>query len=91
MARASEATTELQRFEFALLGRLIGRPVVQIVHGEGSRKDQMDSLIRRFWYLNLANERIALTAGEPDRLRQRQHHRALPPDRAALLSPSRNS
>jgi glycosyltransferase involved in cell wall biosynthesis len=55
------ATTELQRFELGLLGRLIGRPVVQIVHGEGSRKDRMDSLIRRFWYLNLLNERIALS------------------------------
>jgi len=58
---ARKATTELQRFEFGLLGRLIGRPVVQIVHGEGSRKDRMDSLIRRFWYLNLVNERIALS------------------------------
>lgn len=55
------ATTELQRFEFGLIGRLLGRPVVQIVHGEGSRKDRMDSLIRRFWYLNLVNERIALS------------------------------
>ncbi|MCX5495981.1 glycosyltransferase [Kaistia dalseonensis] len=58
---APEATTELQRFELGLIGRLIGRPVVQIVHGEGSRKDKMDSLIRRFWYLNLVNERIALS------------------------------
>ena len=58
------ATTELQRFEFAAIGRMIGRPVLQIVHGEGSRKDQMDSLIRRFWYLNLANERLALSLAD---------------------------
>ena len=61
LGAARKATTELQRFEFGLLGRLIGRPVVQLVHGEGSRKDRMDSLIRRFWYLNLVNERIALS------------------------------
>jgi len=61
LGAARKATTELQRFEFGLLGRLIGRPVVQVVHGEGSRKDRMDSLIRRFWYLNLVNERIALS------------------------------
>ncbi|MBN9060715.1 MAG: hypothetical protein J0H21_16280, partial [Rhizobiales bacterium] len=57
---APHATTELQRFEFAPIGRMLGRPVVQLVHGEGSRKDQMDSLIKRFWYINALNERIAL-------------------------------
>ncbi|MCX5513186.1 hypothetical protein C3941_01105 [Kaistia algarum] len=61
LGEGPNATTELQRFELGLLGRLIGRPVVQIVHGEGSRKDRMDSLIRRFWYVNLLNERIALS------------------------------
>lgn len=39
---------------------MLGRPVVQLVHGEGSRKDQMDSLIKRFWYINAVNERITL-------------------------------
>lgn len=61
LGEGEAATTELQRFEFGLIGRMLGRPVVQIVHGEGSRKDRMDSLIRRFWYLNLVNERIALS------------------------------
>lgn len=64
LGEGTAATTELQRFEFGLIGRLIGRPVLQIVHGEGSRKDQMDSLIRRFWYLNLANERLALSLAD---------------------------
>jgi glycosyltransferase involved in cell wall biosynthesis len=64
LGAGAEATTELQRFEFGLLGRLIGRPVVQIVHGEGSRKDRMDSLIKRFWYVNLVNERIALSLAD---------------------------
>lgn len=64
LGEGTAATTELQRFEFALIGRMIGRPVLQIVHGEGSRKDQMDSLIRRFWYVNLANERLALSLAD---------------------------
>jgi glycosyltransferase involved in cell wall biosynthesis len=30
------------------------------VHGEGSRDDKMDSLIKRFWFLHALNEKIAL-------------------------------
>jgi glycosyltransferase involved in cell wall biosynthesis len=53
-------TAELQRFETALIARALGLPAVQVVHGEGSRNDRMDSLIRRFWFLHALNERIAL-------------------------------
>jgi glycosyltransferase involved in cell wall biosynthesis len=54
------ATAELQRFETALVARALGLPAVQVVHGEGSRNDRMDSLIRRFWFLHALNEKIAL-------------------------------
>ena len=60
-AIGSAATTfELQRFEFALVPFLMNYPVVQIIHGEGSRDEKMDSLIKKFWFLHRLNEQIAL-------------------------------
>ena len=56
---AASATIELQRFEFALLGPLLGRPIVQVIHGEGSKTDKMDSLIKKFWFLHRINEDVA--------------------------------
>jgi glycosyltransferase involved in cell wall biosynthesis len=57
---ASRATIELQRFEFALFARLLGRPTVQVIHGEGTKKDKMDSLIKKFWFIHRLNEQIAI-------------------------------
>ena len=57
---ASGATIELQRFEFALLARLLGRPTVQVIHGEGTKNDKMDSLIKNFWFIHRINEQIAI-------------------------------
>ncbi|MEZ5841647.1 MAG: glycosyltransferase [Hyphomicrobiales bacterium] len=54
------ATIELQRFEFAPFARALGLPTVQIVHGEGSKDQKMDSLIKRFWFIHATAERIAL-------------------------------
>jgi glycosyltransferase involved in cell wall biosynthesis len=53
-------TVELQRFEFALVPFLMGYPIVQVIHGEGSREDKMDSLIKRYWFLHRLNELIAI-------------------------------
>jgi glycosyltransferase involved in cell wall biosynthesis len=60
VAAASTATVELQRFEFALFARLLGRPTVQVIHGEGTKNDKMDSLIKTFWFIHRMNERIAI-------------------------------
>jgi glycosyltransferase involved in cell wall biosynthesis len=60
VAAASTATIELQRFEFALLARLLGRPTVQVIHGEGTKNDTMDSLIKTFWFIHRMNEQIAI-------------------------------
>ena len=60
IAAASTATVELQRFEFALLARLLGRPTVQVIHGEGTKNDKMDSLIKTFWFIHRMNEQIAI-------------------------------
>jgi glycosyltransferase involved in cell wall biosynthesis len=57
---APSATIELQRFEFAVLGPLLGRPIVQVIHGEGARTDKMDSLIKKFWFVHRANEEVAI-------------------------------
>ncbi len=58
--KSSRATAELQRFETAIIPRLLGIAAVQTVHGEGSKNDKMDSLIKKLWFLHSLNERIAL-------------------------------
>jgi glycosyltransferase involved in cell wall biosynthesis len=57
---APSASIELQRFEFAALGPLLRRPSLQVIHGEGSKTDKMDSLIRKFWFLHRMNEALAI-------------------------------
>lgn len=54
------ASADLQRFEFALIPKLIGLKTVQMVHGEGSKDQKMDSLIKKYWFVHAANERLAL-------------------------------
>ena len=56
----ASATIELQRFEFAALGPLLRRPTVQVIHGEGTKDDKMDSLIKKFWYVHRLNEEVAV-------------------------------
>ena len=51
---------ELQRFEFATLPLLLGKPAIQVIHGEGSKADKMDSLIKKYWYIHRMNEEIAI-------------------------------
>ena len=58
--RGARASADLQRFEFALAPRLLGLRHVQMVHGEGNKNDRMDSLIKSYWFIHRANERLAL-------------------------------
>lgn len=58
------SSCEIERFEFAMLPRLLRRPFVLLVHNEGSREDKMDSLLKRHWYLHRASERIAATLAD---------------------------
>jgi glycosyltransferase involved in cell wall biosynthesis len=51
---------ELQRFEFALFPLVLGKPAIQIIHGEGSKADKMDSLIKKYWFIHRMNEEIAI-------------------------------
>lgn len=58
------ATIELQRFEFALIPRLLRRPAIQIIHGEGSKRDKMDSLIKKYWFIHRTMEEIAIRTAQ---------------------------
>lgn len=58
--QGSQASADLQRFEFALLPKLLGLPTVQMIYGEGSKDQKMDSLIKKYWFLHRANEWLAV-------------------------------
>jgi glycosyltransferase involved in cell wall biosynthesis len=62
--KGSPASVELQRYEFAMLPKLLGRRFVLMIHNEGSKDDEMDSLLKRYWFLHLLNERIAVTLAD---------------------------
>lgn len=53
------ATIELQRFEFSLIPFLLRKPVIQVIHGDGSKDDKMDSLLKKYWFAHRVNEAIA--------------------------------
>ena len=57
---SAPASCEIERFEFAVLPRLLRRPCVLMVHNEERRDAAMDSLVKRYWWLHRANERAAL-------------------------------
>lgn len=54
------AAAEVERHEFAPLARLLGLRLVLLVHSEGERGAVMDSLLRRYWWINDATEWLAL-------------------------------
>ncbi|GAC1331534.1 MAG: hypothetical protein NVSMB26_10030 [Beijerinckiaceae bacterium] len=58
------ASADMQRFEFASLPRLLGLRTVQWVHNEGGKDDKMDSLLKRYWFVHAASERIALALAD---------------------------
>ena len=55
-------SVDLQRVEFASLVRALGIPFVQMLHGEGAPKLQMDSLLKSYRYLHNVNEWMAIKA-----------------------------
>jgi len=57
---SSPASAEVERFEFAPIARFLGCPLVVLVHNEGDpKKDKMDSLLTRYWWINDAAEWLA--------------------------------
>ena len=61
LAHRMPSSADLQRFEFAPFAKALRVPVVQVVHGEGRKDQKMDSLIKKFWYIQAMNEKIAMS------------------------------
>lgn len=54
-------SAELRRIEYAIFPYLLRVPFIQMLHGgEVSPNQPMDSLLKRYWFLQALNERISL-------------------------------
>lgn len=62
--RARRCSIDLRRVEFSWLPTLLRRPFVQMLHGEGAPKMQMDSLLRKYSFVHNMGERFAVTMSE---------------------------
>jgi len=60
--RERPTSVDLQRVEYATIVRGIGVPFVQMLHGEGAPKLQMDSLLKSYRYVHNVNEWLAVKA-----------------------------
>jgi glycosyltransferase involved in cell wall biosynthesis len=60
LIRSRRCSIDLRRVEFSWLPALLRLPFVQMLHGEGVPKLQMDSLLRRYWFVHNAGERFAI-------------------------------
>ena len=59
LSAGTPASVEVERFEFAPMARALG-PLVVMVHNEGDpKRDKMDSLLSRYWWINDAAEWMA--------------------------------
>jgi glycosyltransferase involved in cell wall biosynthesis len=57
-------SAEIERYEFAVLPKLLHLRSVQWVHNEGGKDDKMDSLLKRYWFIHTASERVALALAD---------------------------
>lgn len=55
-------SVDLQRVEFATIVKGLGIPFIQMLHGEGAPKLQMDSLLSSYRYVHNINEWLAIKA-----------------------------
>jgi len=62
--RGSAVSSEIERYEFAIVPKLLRLPLVLLVHNEGTKDDKMDSLLKRYWFLHTFNERVALALAD---------------------------
>jgi len=60
--RECPTSVDLQRVEFATLVKGMSIPFVQMLHGEGAPKLQMDSLLKSYRYVHNINEWLAVKA-----------------------------
>lgn len=59
--RERGCTVDLRRVEFSWLPTLLRRPYIQMLHGEGVPKMQMDSLLKKYSFVHNFGERFAVT------------------------------
>jgi len=64
LIRARRCSIDLRRVEFSWLPAVLRLPFVQMLHGEGAPKLQMDSLLRKYAFIHNAGERFAVTTSE---------------------------
>lgn len=64
LLRARRCTVDLRRVEFSWLPAVLRLPFIQMLHGEGVPKLQMDSLLRKYSFVHNAGERFAISASE---------------------------
>jgi glycosyltransferase involved in cell wall biosynthesis len=62
LIRSRQCSIDLRRVEFSWLPVLLRLPFVQMLHGEGAPKLQMDSLLRKYPFVHHAGERFAVAA-----------------------------
>jgi glycosyltransferase involved in cell wall biosynthesis len=60
LIRSRRCTIDLRRVEYSWLPVILRLPFVQMLHGEGVPKLQMDSLLRKYWFVHHAGERFAV-------------------------------
>jgi glycosyltransferase involved in cell wall biosynthesis len=51
---------EIERFEYATFGLLLGAPTLQIIHGEFCSRQPIDSMLRKYWIAHWLNERVGI-------------------------------
>lgn len=60
LIRARRCSIDLRRVEFSWLPAILRLPFIQMLHGEGAPKMQMDSLLRKYSFVHNAGERFAM-------------------------------
>lgn len=60
LVRSRRCSIDLRRVEFSWLPAILRLPFVQMLHGEGAPKLQMDSLLRKYSFVHNAGERFAV-------------------------------
>jgi glycosyltransferase involved in cell wall biosynthesis len=64
LIRARRCSIDLRRVEFSWLPALLRLPFVQMLHGEGAPKLQMDSLLKKYSFVHNTGERFAVAMSE---------------------------
>jgi glycosyltransferase involved in cell wall biosynthesis len=64
LIRSRRCSIDLRRVEFSWLPAILRLPFVQMLHGEGAPRLQMDSLLRKYSFVHNAGERFAVATSD---------------------------